>query len=164
MPAVKRSPRTPKPEPEIVPAVPLEPVVPAPVPPVDPVVSAAPVPMPVSEKPGMLQTVAIMTLVNGIINILWGGLLTLSLMPTLICWPFGAFPLVLGILEVIYAAKILPSQLQPVQPSKTIAIMEIIAILYLNPLSMIGGILALVFYGDPAVKAYFARINSQAVG
>lgn len=161
MPAVKRSPRSAKPEAEIVPAVPLEPVVPAPVAPVDPVV---PVPMPVSEKPGMLQTVAIMTLVNGIINILWGGLLTLSLMPTLICWPFGAFPLVLGILEVIYAAKILPSQLQPVQPSKTIAIMEIVAILYLNPLSMIGGILALVFYGDPAVKAYFAKINNQAVG
>jgi len=161
MPAVKKSPRSAKTEEAIVPAVPVEPVVPAPVAPVVPVI---PVPMPVSEKPGMLQTVAIMTLVNGIINILWGGLLTLSLMPTLVCWPFGAFPLVLGILEVIYAAKILPSQLQPVQPSKTIAIMEIIAILYLNPLSMIGGILALVFYGDPAVKAYFARINSQAVG
>jgi hypothetical protein len=161
MPAVKKSPRSAKTEPEIVPAVPLEPVAPAPVAPVIPVI---PVPMPVSEKPGMVQTIAIMTLVNGIINILWGGLLTLSLMPTLVCWPFGAFPLVLGILEVIYAAKILPSQLQPVQPSKTIAIMEIIAILYMNPLSMIGGILALVFYGDPAVKAYFAKINSQAVG
>jgi hypothetical protein len=40
--------------------------------------------------------------------------------------------------------------------------MEIVDILYLNPFAMIGGILSLVFYNDPTVKSYFARINSQS--
>jgi hypothetical protein len=131
-----------------------------------PVLPAAPVPAPASaapasDKPGYVTAVAVMTLVNGIINILWGGALALNLLPTVVCWPIGAYPLVLGILEVIYASKLLPNPAQPTQPSTTIAIMEIIAIVFVNPFALIGGILALVFYGDPQVRAYFARLNAQ---
>ena len=125
-----------------------------------PVAVAAPA-APASDKPGYVAAIAIMTLVNGIINILWGGALALNLLPTIVCWPIGAYPLVLGILEVIYASKLLPNPAQPTQPSQTIAIMEIVAILFINPLALIGGILALVFYGDPQVRAYFARLNAQ---
>ena len=133
------------------------------VPPVTETPAPPPVPAsvaPASDKPGYVTAVAVMTLVNGIINILWGGALALNLLPTVVCWPIGAYPLVLGILEVIYASKLLPNPAQPTQPSQTIAIMEIVAILFINPLALIGGILALVFYGDPQVRAYFARLNA----
>jgi uncharacterized membrane protein YphA (DoxX/SURF4 family) len=117
--------------------------------------------VPASDKPGYVSAIAIITLVNGIINILWGAGIAVGLLGTIVCWPIGAYPLVLGILEVIYASKLLPNPAQPTQPSTTIAIMEIIDIIFMNPFAMIGGILALVFYGDPQVRAYFARLNAQ---
>ncbi len=128
----------------------------APVPPVPALPTAA------DGKPGSLQIIAVITLINGILNVLWGMSLTLVLLPTLFCWPVGAYPLVLGILEIIYAAKLLPNPAQSVQPSVYLAVMEIVDIIYMNPFALIGGILALVFYSDPQVKAYFAKINSQS--
>lgn len=167
MPTEKKTTRSAKAKEEIVPAVnpiepvvPVEPVVPAPIVPVAPVVAA-----PASEKPGLVQAIAIMTLVNGILNVLWGGAATLAMIPgvvTLCLVPFTCLPLILGIFEIIYAAKLLGNPPQPVQPSQAIAIMEICCILVGNVVSLVVGILALVFYSDPGVKAYFARLNSQA--
>lgn len=127
--------------------------------PFPPVEVAAPLPPP-GKKPDNVQIVASATLVNGIINLLWGATLILGLLPTLICWPLGAYPFVLGILEIVYAARLLPNPPRAVQPATYLAVMEIVDILYLNPFAVIGGILALVFYNDPQVVAYFARLNS----
>jgi hypothetical protein len=71
-------------------------------------------------------------------------------------------PTILGVFEIIYASKLLSDPPQPVQPSQTIAILEILCILAGNVFSMIVGILSLVFYNDPAVKDYFARLNGMA--
>ena len=119
-----------------------------------------------SQKPGLVQAVGIMTLVNGILNILWGIGVTIGLMAALvtICLvPLGLLPIILGIFEIIFAVKLLATPPQPVQPSQTIAILEICCILFGNVISLVVGILALVFYSDPAVKEYFAQINGQTI-
>ncbi|MBN2386923.1 MAG: hypothetical protein JXB85_07875 [Anaerolineales bacterium] len=117
------------------------------------------------EKPGLVTTLVVLTLINGILNILWGlgaslgvtaGIVTICLVPLTI------LPTVLGIFEVVYASKLLSNPPQPVQPSQTIAVLEICCILVGNVVSLVVGILALVFYSDPVVKAYFAKINTHS--
>jgi hypothetical protein len=119
------------------------------------------------QKPGMVQGVAIMTLINGILNVLWGlgitATVTISTVGIgLLCFPIVIAPAVLGVFEIIYAAKLLANPAQPVKPSQTIAILEICCVLFGNVISLVVGILALVFYSDPSVKAYFAQINGQS--
>lgn len=121
-----------------------------------------------SQRPGTVTAIAIMTLVNGILNILWSSVLTLLIVVGtvglgLICAPLTILPLVLGIFEIIYAVKLLAEPPKPVQPSQTLAILEICCILIGNVISVVVGILALVFYSQPEVKAYFAEINSMPV-
>jgi len=175
MPTEKKPTRSKKSEEAIVPAVSVEPAIPVepvahvPVEPVAPapIALAAPVAgtdVPGSAKPGQVQAIAIMTLVNGILNVLWGGTATLAMVPgvvTLCLTPLTILPLVLGIFEIIYAAKLLANPPQAVQPSQTLAILEICCILVGNVVSLVVGILALVFYSDPAVKAFFAKLNAQ---
>jgi hypothetical protein len=156
--------RKPSPAEEIVPAASAEPVI-LPVPPVPPVPPLPPYPV-AQQKPGMVQAIAIMTLINGVLNILYGlGMTTAIVLGTLfigiICAPLTILPVVLGIFEIVYAVKLLANPPQPVNPSQSIAICEIIAVLSGNFISLVVGILALVFYNDATVKAYFARINSQ---
>ena len=115
----------------------------------------------------MIQAIAIMTLANGILNILYGlGVTAAIVLGTffigIICAPLTILPVVLGIFEILYAVKLLATPPQPVKPSQTIAILEIVAVLSGNVISAVVGILALVFYTDANVKAYFAKLNSQA--
>ena len=111
------------------------------------------------QKPALVNVIAWMTLASGIINLVWGVVAVLSLWWTIICIPFAILPTVLGIFEVVYAAKLLSDPPQVVQPSTNIAILEIIAILAGNVFSVVVGILALVFYNDVTVRDYFARLN-----
>lgn len=118
-------------------------------------------------KPLKVQAIAIMILVNGILNILYGIILTLSvvfgsLFIGIICVPLTILPSILGIFEVIYAARLLPAYpTQPVKPSQTLAILEIVAVLSANFVSLVVGILNLVFFNDPEVEAYFAALQAQ---
>jgi hypothetical protein len=105
-----------------------------------------------------------MTLASGIVNLFWGLGLTLTIVLGtigfgLVCAPLTILPTILGIFEVIYAAKLLSNPPQAVQPSTTIAILEIVCILAGNLFSVVVGILALIFYNDVTVKDYFARLN-----
>ena len=115
-----------------------------------------------AQKPGKIQTIAIVTLVSGIISILCGIIWTISLLVTIVCWPVGAYPITLGVLEIVYAAKLLGSNPHNIKPANYLAIMEICEVIFINPFSLTAGILALVFYNDPEVQAYFVRINTQA--
>jgi len=141
---------------------------PAPVPPAPVMPYIPPQPLPAgSGKPGMVQTIAIMTLINGILNILYGLSVTAAIVlgtffVGIFCAPVTILPVVLGIFEIIYGAKLLANPPKPVKPSQAIAILEIIAVVSGNVVSAVVGILALIFYGDANVKAYFARLNRQA--
>ena len=111
------------------------------------------------QKPTYINVIAWMTLASGIVNLAWGLIATLSFWWTIVCMPFLILPTVLGIFEVIYATKLLSNPPQAMQPSRNIAILEIIAILAGNVFSVVVGILALVFYNDITVQEYFARLN-----
>lgn len=119
------------------------------------------------QKPGMVTALSVMTLINGIMNILWGLGATLAIVLGtfgigILCAPITVLPCILGIFEIIYASKLLSNPPQPVRPSQTIAILEICCIIAGNVISTGVGIVALVFYNDPGVGAYFARINGEA--
>jgi hypothetical protein len=116
------------------------------------------------QKPGLLTAVAVMTLISGIINLFWGFVASATALSTIIgviCLPIAILPTILGVFEIIYAAKLLSAQPQPVQPSISIAVLEILTFLMGNIFSMVVGILALIFYNDLTVKAYFSRVNSN---
>ena len=148
---------------------PSEPVAPIPVPePSAPVPPYIP-PLPSGAgKPGMVQALAIMTIINGILNILYGVSVTTAIVlgtffVGILCAPVTILPVVLGIFEIIYGIKLLANPPQPVRPSQTLAILEIVAVISGNIISAVVGVLALVFYADANVKAYFARLNGQSV-
>jgi hypothetical protein len=111
-------------------------------------------------KPSLFTAIALMTLVNGIFNVIFGvAIIGGTFGAALICFPIPLFPLILGGFEIAYAMKLLANPPQPVKPSQAIAIWEIAAILVGNVFSAVVGILVLVFYNDSTVKDYFARLN-----
>ena len=129
------------------------------------------------QKPGLVTAIAVMTLVDGILNVFWAGLWLLFLLTTILSFIvtivgillvpillvlvlLAAYPLVLGILEIVYGARLLGSS-PPSRPARYIAIMEICEIVLLDPVALAVGILALVFYGDPRVQAYFAELSRR---
>ena len=118
-------------------------------------------------KPTLVNVIAWMTLASGVVNLIWGLVLTGSVILGtlgfgLICAPLTILPTALGIFEVIYAAKLMSNPPQAVQPSPVIAVLEIVTALAGNFFSVVVGILALVFYNDVTVKDYFARLNGTA--
>ncbi len=119
-----------------------------------------------NEKPGLLTAIAAMTLASGILNLFWGFVASATALGTLVgvvCLPITILPTLLGIFEIIYAAKMLSNQPQPAQASPSIAVFQILTFMYGNIFSMVVGILNLIFFNDQSVKEYFARINAVQV-
>ena len=115
-----------------------------------------------NQRPGLFTTIAVMTLTSGIINLFWGFIASATALGTIVgvvCLPITILPTILGVFEIIYAAKLLSAQPDPVQPSQSIAVFEILTFLIGNIFSMVVGILTLIFYNDVSVREYFARIN-----
>lgn len=114
------------------------------------------------EKPGKVQAIAIMTLINGILDVLWGITLTFGVAVStfgigLLCAPVTLLPTVLGIFEIVYASKLLgnPPRRYRVQ---TIAILQIVAILFGDLIGPVIGIISLVFYSEPEVKHFIQSL------
>lgn len=117
-----------------------------------------------TQKPTLINVIAWTTLASGIVNIVWGLAASGTALATVIgifCTPLTILPTVLGIFEIIYAAKLLSNPPQAVQPSQTIAILEIVCVLAGNVFAMVVGILSLVFYNDQIVRDYFIRLNGS---
>jgi len=115
-------------------------------------------------KPSLVMAIALMTLINGIFNVIWGiSIIVGTIGLSLLCFPVPLFPIILGGFEIAYAIKLLANPPVPVQPSQSIAILEIVALFVGNVFSLVVGILVLIFYNDTAVKDYFARLNGLQV-
>jgi len=115
-------------------------------------------------KPALVNVVAWITLASGIVNLFWGIGASAAVFAStwgigIICVPITILPTVLGIFEIIYAAKLMSDPPQPLQPSTNLAILEIVCVIVGNLFAVVVGILALVFYNDLTVKDYFARLN-----
>ncbi len=120
-----------------------------------------PVPMPSQTKSQKVQLIGILMLISGITNILIGGGLVLGLALSLVlicCAPVGLLPLALGIFELIYAIRLLGTgtERQPYQRIQIIAILEIASILAGNFISLVIGIVNLVFLNEPEVRQSFS--------
>ncbi|MBN2537604.1 hypothetical protein JXB37_04955 [candidate division WOR-3 bacterium] len=127
---------------------PQQPAAPAP----QPAVPVAPGPgVPCSAKPSQVQTLGILTLISGILNCMIG----VGLMFTVIWILPAVYGIVVGILEIIYATKLMPDPIKVCRPNKTLAILEIITIINGSIFGLVVGILALVWYNDLKVKEYF---------
>jgi hypothetical protein len=109
------------------------------------------------KKPEMVGVIGIIMIVSGVLNILAGLVWTLiivigTLGIGLLCAPLTLIPIGIGIYEVIQGANVLGNK--PVKNVTLVGILEITSILWGNILSVIGGILVLIFYNDEEVKAY----------
>ena len=117
-----------------------------------------------NQKPGLFTAIAVMTLTSGIINLFWGFIASATALGTfigIVCLPITILPTILGIFEIIYAAKLLSSQPEPIKPSQPLAVFQILTFFMGNVFSMVVGILTLIFYNDISVKEYFAQINGN---
>lgn len=136
-------------------------IIPDPITPAEPIEAGQGVYTPV-EKPDKVQAIAIITLVSGILNIIYGLTLSVGFAVTvvgLLCLPLTIAPAVLGIFEVVSGAKLM-NTLPRKFNVKTIAILEIITIITGAVPSAVAGILNLVFYDDPPVKQYIDSLPS----
>jgi hypothetical protein len=118
--------------------------------------------MNLQQKPTLVHVIAWMTLASGVLNLFWGIAASQTALATIIgifCVPLTILPTIVGIFEVMYAAKLFSDPPQVTQPSTNIAVLEIVCVLAFNVFSMAVGILSLVFYNDTVVKEYFARLN-----
>jgi hypothetical protein len=124
-------------------------------------------------KPGKVQAVAIMNLIDGILDVLYGLFLVVfmgflggigSAGILCLCIPGGIYALMVGILEIISGAQLMstPPKVQGIP--KYVAIMQIVNIVSGNIFSLVIGILTLVFSGDPEVVAYFQSTGVFAPG
>ena len=114
------------------------------------------------QKPTLIHVIAWTTLASGIVNLFWGVGASWAALATVIgfvCVPITILPTILGIFEVIYAAKLFSDPPQALVPSTNIAVLEIACVIVGNVFSMAVGILSLVFYNDTIVKNYFASLN-----
>jgi hypothetical protein len=116
------------------------------------------------QKPSLVNVIAWTTLASGIVNLGWGLVVSATALLTIVgicCTPLTILPAILGIFEIIYAAKLLSTPPQVVRPATNLAVLEIVCILTGNVFTMVVGILSLIFYNDPAVKVFFARLNGD---
>ena len=119
-----------------------------------------------TNKPILINVIAWMTLASGVVNLLWGLAASGTAISTFVgvlCVPITILPTLLGIFELIYAARLFSDPPQALKPSNNIAIFEIVCVLAGNVFSLAVGILALIFYNDVVVKDYFARLNTAPV-
>jgi hypothetical protein len=128
------------------------------------------VPSPLPRKPDKLGAIAVLTLVDGILNVVYGlswlfgifvfGASTCGLGCLFV--PLGAYPLVLGILEILYASRLLPDPPRDAEPARWLAVMQIINVLWGQVLSLVVGILLLIFFDDPEVRDYLERFRARS--
>ena len=114
------------------------------------------------QKPTLVHVIAWTTLASGIVNLFWGFAASGTALASFIgaiCVPVTILPSVLGIFELIYAAKLFSNPPQAIRPSTNIAVFQIACVLVGNVFSMAVGILSLVFYNDTVVKDYFTSLN-----
>lgn len=115
------------------------------------------------KKPGKLQAIAILCLVDGFLSISWGIGLALasifSVVGILCLLPLTIYPIILGIVEIIYGLRLMADPVTLRHPPRFVAIMQIADIVLGDIVGLIVGVISLVFYEDAEVKAYFEQVR-----
>ena len=115
-----------------------------------------------TDKPGKVQAIAIMSLVSGILSVIVGiswlmaGLSWLIVGVVFTIVP-AAYLMITGIMNIVYASKMIGSNVSVSAPAKYLAILDIVSVLFCNFVPMVLGIINLVFYADPEVEGFFQK-------
>lgn len=117
------------------------------------------------EKPGQVTGMGILILVSGLTNaglfVAWGGAILTGAVASfgigLLCLPCALPPIALAVFEIIMAAKLFGATPSSLKFHKTLAILEIVSIIFGNVVGLVSGILALVWLNDPKVQDWFNR-------
>jgi hypothetical protein len=104
-------------------------------------------------KPEKVQAISIMTLVGGIVAVLFSALFMMLCFGFF--WPGTYYSLVLGILAIIKGTQLLGEKAYRESPPRATAVMQIINIINLDVINLAMGIIVLVFLNDRDVKDYF---------
>lgn len=114
-------------------------------------------------QPGKVQAIALMLLIGGIWGILWSigvmwgvvamGLATCGLGCALIGGPI--YGLVVGILAIVRGAALMSARQGQEPAPRTLGVLLIITIINLDVVSLVLGILTLVFLNEPQVRAWY---------
>jgi hypothetical protein len=120
-------------------------------------------------KTGKVDFITIALLISGVLNIV-GGLtgsfgLLLSIIG-IICMPLTAAIVVLGIFEVLYASRLLTTPARNLRYNnlQTLAYLEIASILLGNVVTLVAGIVNVVFLNDTEVKRYLEYSENTPAG
>lgn len=114
-------------------------------------------PLMYSNKPGNIQAIAVMCLIDGILNLIWG----VTLISTFCLAPLGLYAFALGILEIVYSTKLFATPITAREPNKILAWMQIGNIFTGDFISLTVGVLSLMFYNDVNVQHYFREAAAR---
>jgi predicted Zn finger-like uncharacterized protein len=107
-------------------------------------------------QPGKVQAIAFMLLLGGGFAIAWVvGWVILS---ACVCfaWPGTYYSIVFGIMAIIRGAELFGRSARRHSP-RTLLMMQVIAVVSLDPVNLTCGIVGMVFLNDPDVDRYFKR-------
>lgn len=115
-------------------------------------------------KPGRIQLLAIIYLVDGFLNIGWGFTIIFGLFSSVIgflCFPIGFYPIAIGIIEFVYAIKLLGDPVRLEKAPYMVSVLQLTTVIVLDPIGLILGIISLLIYNTSKVKEYFSFTARQ---
>jgi cell division protein FtsX len=112
-------------------------------------------------RPGKFQAVAVMTLVGGIVSLLWTLLVAWAGLTSLLfvcCFiPSGLYSFIAGILITVQGARLLGQNAGPILPrTASAATLLIVCILAFNPICLVLGVINHWLLNDAEVREYVA--------
>jgi predicted Zn finger-like uncharacterized protein len=105
------------------------------------------------KPPDKVHALSVMTLVGGIVAILWSVGWMLTCVGLL--WPGTYYSLVCGIIAVVRGCQLLSGNMFAEGPPTATAILQIINVINLDLINLVLGILILTFLNDDEVKRFF---------
>jgi|SRR5579884_1134342 len=105
------------------------------------------------ERPGLVQAVALMTLMGGVWALVWALGLALWTCVGFI-WPGTYYNLVSGVFCIVTGASLLGER-RAQRPPRVTAILQIVSIVDLDVVNLALGVATLVFLSDRRVRRYF---------
>ena len=123
-------------------------------------------PMRAPERPGKFQAVAVMTLVGGIVSLLWTLLVMWTGLASLwfVCCfiPSGLYSFIAGILITVQGVRLLGDNAGPFLPrTASAATLLIVCILAFNPVCLVLGVINHWLLNDEAVREYVAAHSGK---
>lgn len=109
-------------------------------------------------KPGSIQLIAVIYLIDGFLNIGWGFTIIFGLFSSVIgflCFPIGFYPIAIGIIEFVYAIKLLGDPVRLSKAPYLVSVLQLTTVIVLDPIGLILGAISLLLYNSKKVKAYF---------